>query len=78
MQTDADDLAIVQGVIGLAKAFGRRVIAEGVETPALGAVLLRLGCDLAQGYGVARPMPAADMAGWVASWMPDPQWAEAA
>lgn len=78
MQTDSDDLAIVQGVIGLAKAFGRRVIAEGVETPALGAVLLRLGCDLAQGYGVARPMPAADMAGWVASWMPDPQWAEVA
>ena len=76
MQTDADDLAIVQGVIGLAKAFGRHVIAEGVETTELGAMLLGMGCDLAQGYGIARPMPAVDVPAWVATWKPDPRWAE--
>ena len=78
MQTDADDLAIVQGVIGLAKAFGRQVIAEGVETTELGSVLLSMGCDLAQGYGIARPMPAAAVPAWVAAWRPDPRWAEQA
>jgi len=76
MQTDADDLAIVQGVIGLAKAFGRHVIAEGVETTELGAMLLGMGCDQAQGYGIARPMPAAEVPAWVAAWRPDPRWAE--
>ena len=58
MQTDPDDLAIVRGVIGLAHAFHREVIAEGVETIAHGTALLRLGCEHAQGYGIARPMPA--------------------
>ncbi len=74
MLTDADDLAIVQGVIGLAKAFRREVIAEGVETIAHGTALLSLGCELAQGYGIARPMPAADLPGWMARWRPEPAW----
>ncbi|MGP1630662.1 MAG: putative bifunctional diguanylate cyclase/phosphodiesterase, partial [Giesbergeria sp.] len=46
---DADDLSIVQGVIGLANAFRREVIAEGVETLEHGEMLLGLGCELAQG-----------------------------
>ncbi len=74
MLDDADDLAIVNGVIGLASAFHRKVIAEGVETVAHGTLLLSLGCELAQGYGIARPMPAADIPGWVASWRPDAAW----
>jgi len=56
MLDDPDDLAILEGVIGLAAAFRRQVIAEGVETIEHGEVLLQLGCDLAQGYGIARPM----------------------
>ena len=75
MLASPDDLAIVQGVIGLAKAFGRGVIAEGVETRAHGDLLQRLGCDLAQGYGVARPMPAHSLPGWVAAWQAQPRWA---
>ncbi len=74
MLDDPDDLAILQGVIGLAIAFKRQVIAEGVETAAHGAALLRLGCELGQGYGIARPMPAAAIPGWVASWRPDASW----
>ena len=74
MLDDADDLAILEGVIGLAKAFHRKVIAEGVETVAHGTRLLELGCDLAQGYGIARPMPAEEFPAWVASWKPDRAW----
>jgi diguanylate cyclase (GGDEF)-like protein/PAS domain S-box-containing protein len=65
-----EDMAIVEGVIGLAAAFHRQVIAEGVETEAHGKALLRLGCELAQGYGIARPMPAERIPEWVASWKP--------
>ena len=74
MLEDTDDLAIVKGVIGLAAAFHREVIAEGVETSEHGTVLLALGCVLAQGYGIARPMPAADVPAWVAHWRPDAAW----
>jgi len=74
MLNNPDDLSILQGIIGLAAAFGREVIAEGVETVAHGTALLQLGCELAQGYGIARPMPAADLPAWAASWQPDPAW----
>ena len=74
MLVDADDLAIIQGVISLAKAFKRDVIAEGVETTEHGTALLQLGCELAQGYGIARPMPASDIAEWAAEWKPDDAW----
>lgn len=73
MMTDPEDQAIVAGVIGLAVAFRRKVIAEGVETVAHGKALLALGCTQLQGYGIARPMPAEDLPGWVETW-PDPAW----
>ncbi len=74
MLEDPDDMAILKGVLGLAVAFRRQVVAEGVETVAHGTKLLQLGCELAQGYGIARPMPAGDFVGWSASWRPDPAW----
>lgn len=74
MLTDANDLAIVNGVIGLAKAFGRQVIAEGVETQAHGQLLVSVGCELAQGYGIARPMPAEDFPAWVRQWHSGAVW----
>ena len=74
MLSDPEDRGIVEGVIRLAAAFHRPVIAEGVETLAHGAALLQLGCALAQGYGIARPMPAADMVGWVAQWRAGAAW----
>jgi len=74
MLDDPDDLAILEGVIGLAAAFKRDVIAEGVETVAHGTALLQLGCALAQGYGIARPMPPEQMPAWVATWQPDAAW----
>lgn len=74
MLDDPDDLAIINGVIGLAKSFNREVIAEGVETIAHGSALLQLGCDLAQGYGIARPMPVQDIPAWIETWHPDKAW----
>ncbi|MDX2369636.1 MAG: EAL domain-containing protein [Colwellia sp.] len=74
MLNDVDDLAIVEGVIALAKSFKRDVIAEGVETIEHGTALLQLGCELAQGYGIARPMPANDIPAWVTDWKPDVNW----
>jgi diguanylate cyclase (GGDEF)-like protein/PAS domain S-box-containing protein len=74
MLEDPDDLAILQGVIGLAAAFKRQVIAEGVETVAHGTLLLQLGCELAQGYGIAQPMSAQQMPAWSTAWRPDAAW----
>ena len=74
MLEDTDDCAIVEGVIGLAKAFRREVIAEGVETIAHGLALLQLGCELAQGYGIARPMAGVDIPQWVSHWKADYSW----
>jgi len=74
MLGDREDLAIVKGVIALARAFSREVIAEGVETIAHGTALLALGCQLAQGYGIARPMPADALPLWLANWKPDAAW----
>ena len=72
MLHDPEDLAIVQGVLGLAAAFQRRAIAEGAETAAHCRMLLDIGCDLAQGYGIARPMPAHAVPAWLAQWHSDP------
>jgi diguanylate cyclase (GGDEF)-like protein/PAS domain S-box-containing protein len=71
MLEDAEDCAIVEGIIGLAKLFGRDVIAEGVETIAHRRALLKMGCELAQGYGIARPMPSGDIHEWVSKWRTD-------
>jgi len=71
---DADNLAILDSVQGLARAFAREVIAEGVESLEQGEILLRMGCELAQGYAIARPMPSEAIAGWIATWRPDERW----
>jgi diguanylate cyclase (GGDEF)-like protein/PAS domain S-box-containing protein len=74
MLRDPNDMAIVAGVISLSLEFRRRVIAEGVETVEHGIKLLAMNCEYAQGYGIARPMPADAVAGWVASYRPDASW----
>lgn len=74
MLDNPDDMAIVSGVIGLANAFNRQVIAEGVETQAHGKKLQEMGCTLAQGYGIAQPMPAPAFPAWVAGWQKKANW----
>jgi diguanylate cyclase (GGDEF)-like protein/PAS domain S-box-containing protein len=65
MLEDPDDQAIVVGVIGLGKAFGLRVVAEGVESERQARHLVALGCPVVQGYGLGRPMPAHAMEKWL-------------
>jgi diguanylate cyclase (GGDEF)-like protein/PAS domain S-box-containing protein len=71
---DRDDLALTMAVIGLARAFGRQVIAEGLESIEHGELLLSLGCEVAQGCFIARPMPPAQIPGWVAGFVAPVQW----
>ncbi|MDZ4252238.1 MAG: EAL domain-containing protein [Sulfuritalea sp.] len=78
MLDDPDDLSIVDSIVGLAAAFRRTVVAEGVETVAHGHLLLQLGCDLAQGFAIARPMPAEELPGWIATWRQPPEWMDVA
>ncbi len=74
MLEDPEDLAIVEGVIGLAKAFRREVVAEGIETMEHAEMLLMIGCDLAQGYAIAHPMPAEEIPDWGHKWTPPSSW----
>ncbi len=69
--SDPDDLAILEGIIRLAEVFGLDVIAEGVETNEHGMLLLMLGLSNAQGYGIAKPMPATEIPEWVQNWRPN-------
>jgi diguanylate cyclase (GGDEF)-like protein/PAS domain S-box-containing protein len=74
MLIDLGDRAIVEGVIGLSKAFKCQVIAEGVETSEQGKALLEMGCNLAQGFAIAQPMRASKIPAWIKSWRPDATW----
>ncbi|MBQ1075340.1 bifunctional diguanylate cyclase/phosphodiesterase [Micromonospora sp. C31] len=70
MAEDADDAAIVRSTIELAKALGLRVVAEGVEDERTWRMLHAAGCDAAQGWFYARPMPAEELVGWLARYRP--------
>jgi EAL domain-containing protein (putative c-di-GMP-specific phosphodiesterase class I) len=65
---DQGSLAIVRATIELAGSLGLEVVAEGVEDEATWQTLQRLGCSKAQGYFLSRPMPVAEVAGWVRDW----------
>ncbi|MEM9533205.1 MAG: bifunctional diguanylate cyclase/phosphodiesterase [Pseudomonadota bacterium] len=59
------DQAIAQSVIDLSHRFKKRVVAEGIEDAGTYKALAKMGCDIGQGYFIARPMPAADFEQWL-------------
>jgi EAL domain-containing protein (putative c-di-GMP-specific phosphodiesterase class I) len=67
LETDAGDRALASAVIGIGRSLGLSVVAEGVETAGQRQVLIEAGCPIAQGYGLARPMPAAAIEVWLSS-----------
>jgi diguanylate cyclase (GGDEF)-like protein/PAS domain S-box-containing protein len=67
LASDASDRAIVRSTVELGHNLGLRVVAEGVEDTISYEQLARLGCDLAQGYYLGRPMPAAELDNWLAN-----------
>ncbi len=71
--TNANDLAIVRAIIGLAEAFDLQLVAEGVETPAAARTLMHHGCHRAQGFLLSRPIPSSAMESLLsARWLPMP------
>jgi diguanylate cyclase (GGDEF)-like protein len=65
---DPSDRAIVRSVIDLAHELGLDVVAEGVEADQTWDLLARMGCDAAQGFGIAMPMPLGTLCSWVSQW----------
>ena len=65
LATNSSDRAIVRSTVELGHNLGLRVVAEGVEDTVSYEQLARLGCDLAQGYYLGRPMPEADLHRWL-------------
>ncbi|WP_370682390.1 EAL domain-containing protein [Comamonas sp. GB3 AK4-5] len=68
MLRDQGNRTIIQGVTSLAASFGYQVVAEGVETREQCEQLRKVGCQVAQGYFFARPMPAEELPAWHAQW----------
>ncbi len=66
LDTDAANRSIVSTTVELGQQLGLQVVAEGAEDEATLAILRTLGCDLAQGFGIARPMPADAVTDWAA------------
>ena len=65
---DASLRAIFEANMGMARQLGMKTVAEGVEDHDDWNFLCASGCDMAQGYFIAEPMPAAELAGWIAQW----------
>ena len=71
MGSEASDAVLVRSVVEIGHNLGLAVVAEGVEDAATLAALVEVGCDVAQGYHLGRPMPAADLSDWLAAHTPD-------
>jgi diguanylate cyclase (GGDEF)-like protein/PAS domain S-box-containing protein len=78
LATDAHDAAIVQSTVGLAHALGLSLVAEGVEDQASWDLLAQMGCDVAQGYFISRPIPADKLTVWLQTLPGSAQSAKAA
>jgi predicted signal transduction protein with EAL and GGDEF domain len=66
MLSDAGDLRVVEQIIALGHGFGLEVVAEGVESAAVASELAAMGCDFAQGFHYAKPLPAQELTAWAA------------
>ena len=74
---DPEHRAIVEGVLGLTRVFGRTAIAEGVESIEHGEALILLGATHGQGYAISGALRADDLSAWIAEWRNPPEWTRA-
>ena len=74
MSMNEGNLAIISAVIELSRVFQCDVIAEGVETIEQGSTLIQLGCEFAQGYLIARPMPPDEIETWINDYQGFSEW----
>ncbi len=68
MGSERDSRAIVESIIDLGHKVGMIVVAEGVETQLQWDLLTDMGCDVAQGYLIGKPMPFSDFTDWIENW----------
>ena len=68
MTSEDNDAVIVRSTVDLGRNLGLRVVAEGVETPQMFDALERLGCDIAPGYFLSRPIPTDQLTVWALDW----------
>lgn len=68
MLADEADRKIVEQIVGLGHSFNLEVVAEGVETAEVAARLAAMGCDHAQGFHYARPLPPQEFPAWIQAW----------
>lgn len=74
MLDSSKDIPILRAMVELAGAFGHEIIAEGVDSVDQGDRLVLMGCELGQGFGIAEPMPATELLGWLARWAQSQGW----
>jgi EAL domain-containing protein (putative c-di-GMP-specific phosphodiesterase class I) len=74
MLLEQDNKSILDGILWIMRQLKRSVVAEGVETLEHGRALMDLGCELAQGYGIAHPMPVAQLPAWIQQWQDNTDW----
>lgn len=74
MLDDETNISILEGIIAIAKTFKLKVIAEGVESVMHGEFLIQIGCEFAQGYAIARPMPSHLLKSWLVEWETFSEW----
>ena len=72
--TSQNDLSILKSIIGLGQAFHIEVMAEGLESVEAGCLLIEIGCSVAQGYVIAKPMPAQSVIEWFNRWQAPQEW----
>jgi EAL domain-containing protein (putative c-di-GMP-specific phosphodiesterase class I)/FixJ family two-component response regulator len=72
LTTSPSGAMLVRSMIDLGHGLGLHIVAEGVEDTATWERLQHMGCDLAQGYLVSRPLPAPKLLEWLAEWRPGP------
>ncbi len=68
IERDQDDVTIVRSTIELGHNLGLKVVAEGIENKRVWNILKGMGCDYGQGYFMSKPMLAAQLLEWAASW----------
>jgi PAS domain S-box-containing protein len=68
------DYALVESIVSMSRAFNRKIIAEGVETLEHAQILIGLGCELGQGYGISKPLASENVASWMRQWNKEKKW----
>jgi EAL domain-containing protein (putative c-di-GMP-specific phosphodiesterase class I) len=65
---DPSEAMIVESLVKVGQCLGKKVVAEGVETPDQLQLLERIGCDIAQGFFIKQPMAAMEVSAWFERW----------